>query len=130
MAELRRQYHFRPSPGGGFHAWDVTGLVQLANGLPVIDVPLADISELHENWWFQTEDAVPSPAAMIDHYRLMREADLSFPIILSAEGRVMDGMHRVMKAAFEDRGTISAVRFRQTPLPDYSNVMPNDLDHG
>ena len=28
----------------------------------------------------------------------MQVADLSFPVILAAEGRVMDGMHRIAKA--------------------------------
>ena len=40
---------------------------------------------------------------MLEHIRLMEEADLSFPIILSATGAVMDGMHRVAKAALLGR---------------------------
>lgn len=126
---LRRQYHFRPSPGGGFFAWDIGRLIDLAAGLPVLDVPLSRIAELNENWWFQTEEAVPSPAAMIEHFRLMRDADLSYPIILCAEGRLMDGMHRAMKAMFEGHQSIRAYRFDETPPPDHANIMPSEIDY-
>tara|TARA_Y100000815_G_scaffold11328_2_gene10171 strand:+ start:9758 stop:10159 length:402 start_codon:yes stop_codon:yes gene_type:complete len=126
---LRKQYHFRPSPGGGFHAWDIHRLIDLAAGLPVLEVPLSQITELNENWWFQTEDAVPTPAAMIEHFRLMRDADLSYPIILCGEGRLMDGMHRAMKALSEGHQSIRAHRFDETPSPDHANVMPGELDY-
>jgi len=36
--------------------------------------------------------------AMITNIKLIEECELSFPIILSARGAVMDGMHRVAKA--------------------------------
>jgi hypothetical protein len=124
---LRKQYHFRPSPGDGFYAWDVHRLIELARDLPVENVPLGDIAEFNENWWFQTDDTVPTPAAMIAHYRLMMETDLSYPIILCGEGRVMDGMHRVMKAAWEGRDRIAAVRFRETPPPDRANYIPDGM---
>jgi hypothetical protein len=45
--------------------------------------------------------------------------DPKHPIILSAEGRVMDGMHRVYKALLENRDTIAAVQFERNPAPDY-----------
>jgi hypothetical protein len=41
------------------------------------------------------------------------EADLAFPIILSSDGRVMDGMHRVTKAATEGHDN----RFSQAIRP-------------
>jgi hypothetical protein len=59
--------------------------------------------------------------------RLVQEADLSFPIILSSDGCVMDGMHRVVRAALEDREVIDAVRFERDPEPDYINVDESDL---
>ena len=41
----------------------------------------------------------------------------------------MDGMHRVAKALLEERGTIDAVRFAQTPEPDHVDVDPGDLPY-
>ena len=93
LRSLRRQYHFRPGPKG-LRAWDVHRLIRLSRGLPVQAVPLADIAELDENWWFEHGDELPTPRAIVEHVRLMDAADLRWPVILSADGRVMDGMQR------------------------------------
>ena len=61
--------------------------------------------------------------------RLIDEADLSFPIILAANGEVMDGRHRIAKAALEGRATISAVQFDGDPPPDYVGREPEDLPY-
>lgn len=63
----------------------------------------------------------------MEHVRLIQEADMSFPIILSSDGRVMDGRHRVAKAMLEGHETIEAVKFSQDPEPDYEDVQPDDL---
>ena len=55
--------------------------------------------------------------------------DLGFPIQLSSDGRVMDGMHRVAKAVLAGHDTIEAVRFVDDPEPDYVGVHPNDLPY-
>ena len=66
---------------------------------------------------------------VVDHARLMLDSDLAFPIILSNDGRVMDGMHRVCKALLENRTEIDAVRFVHDPEPDYIGVHPDDLPY-
>ena len=60
---------------------------------------------------------------------MIEAADLRFPIILASDGRVMDGMHRVGKAAFLGRATIEAVRFTDDPAPDYVGVHPDELPY-
>ena len=55
--------------------------------------------------------------------------DLARPIILGADGRVMDGMHRVAKAILEGNATIKAVRFLKEPDPDYRDCKPNELPY-
>ena len=57
----------------------------------------------------------------------MLDCDFTFPIILSRDGRVMDGMHRVCKALLLGQRDIEAVRFTQDPAPDYVGVHPDDL---
>ncbi len=47
------------------------------------------------------------------HAKLIDQTDLSFPIILCHEGRVMDGMHRVAKAHLLGLLTINAVQFKK-----------------
>ena len=60
----------------------------------------------------------------------LTQIDLAFPIILSADGSVMDGMHRVAKAVRAGHDGIDAVRFERDPEPDYVGRGPDDLPYG
>jgi hypothetical protein len=113
---LRKQYYFQQS-ARGILAWDVDRLVKLAGNLPRKLIPLSQIRELDEVWVGQGEE--PTWRGLIEHMKLIEEADLSFPILLSSTGAVMDGMHRVAKAALEDRHEIDAVQFAEDPEPDH-----------
>jgi hypothetical protein len=127
MKGLRKQYHFRPGPDG-LRAWDVHRLIALAEPLPVIQVPLAAIRELDEPYWFDHGYA-PTCRAVAEHARLIQEVDVGFPIILSADGRVMDGMHRVAKALLLNLDGLPAKRFVEDPAPDHVGVAPDDLPY-
>jgi hypothetical protein len=59
----------------------------------------------------------------------MLDGDLAFPVILSSDGRVMDGMHRICKALLQGLDDIEAVRFVEDPEPDYIGVHPDDLPY-
>jgi len=59
----------------------------------------------------------------------MDDADLAFPIILAADGAVMDGMHRVAKALRAGHTTIEGVRFLVDPPPDHVGRGPSDLPY-
>ena len=125
---IRPQYHGRHTDDG-FLVWDVRKLLDRAVELPVIDVDLSTIAEFDENWWYQSATDIPSCRSIADHVKLMQAADLQFPILLCAEGRLMDGMHRVMKAHIEGRSTIAARRFDVTPPPDHIDVDLADLPY-
>ena len=125
---IRAQYHFRPSPDG-LLAWDVRRLIELSSDLAVEHVELAGICELDENHWYAYEGQTPTCRSIVEHIKLIDEADLNFPIILDAEGRVMDGMHRVCKALQQDQSHILAVRFSETPGPDYVGKGPDELPY-
>jgi len=125
---MRKQYHHR-MVGADSHVWDVHKLVRAARALPVVDVPLTQIAELDENWWYQDPDAIPTPRSFADHLKLVDAADLKYPILLCANGRLMDGMHRVVKAVADGRDTIKAVRFDVTPPPDFINASLDDLPY-
>lgn len=90
-------------------------------------IPLNSIRELDEAYWRQEGEAHLTCRELAEHLRLVQEADLGYPIILSADGRVMDGMHRVVKAVLENRANIEAVQFDQDPEPDYVNIEASDL---
>jgi hypothetical protein len=125
---MRKQYHFRRSERG-LLAWDVDRLVELSAGFTPIDVPLSEIRELDETFWFDHEDREPTCRRVALHAKLMNDTDLSHPIVLAQDGRVMDGMHRVCKALIEGRETIRAVRFDVDPEPDYVGVDPDGLPY-
>ena len=125
---MRQQYHARPV-GADTHVWDVYRLVRLSRGLEVQEIPLAQIAELDENWWYHESSQVPTPRAIAEHMALVQATDLAHPVILCAQGRLMDGMHRVVKAVLEDRTHIRAVRFGETPKPDFVNVSLDDLPY-
>lgn len=123
---MRKQYYFQPSAKGYF-AWDVDRLIELSKKFQVKEIRLNSIKEMDENHWFHDDE--PTCRAIFEHTRLIGEADLRYPIILSENGRVMDGMHRVGKAFLEGRDTIKSVQFEKNPVPDYVDVLPDDLPY-
>jgi hypothetical protein len=125
---LRKQYFFRPSRHG-YYAWDVDRLISLAATLEAREVPLSQIRELDLAFRLEGSDEVPTYREIAEHARLIEAADLRFPIILSSDGRVMDGMHRVLKALNAGRTRIAAFIFDRDPEPDHVDVLPGDLPY-
>jgi hypothetical protein len=126
--DMRKQYHLRPS-ASGLLAWDVDRLIALTADLVPMLVPLDAIRELDEPFWFGAGSAPATCRAVADHARLIIEADTRHPIILGADGRVMDGMHRVAKAYLERRGAILAVQLDVDPEPDFVGVDEDALPY-
>ncbi|MGR3662531.1 MAG: hypothetical protein ACU0CA_15325 [Paracoccaceae bacterium] len=123
---LRRQYHFRPS-GDHTLIWDVSRLVDLAQDIPATQIPLSEIRELDEPYWFAATNDAATCRAIAAHMQQVTAADLTYPILLCAEGRIMDGMHRVIKALNKGQETITAIRFPETPPHDFIDIAPEDL---
>jgi len=124
---VRKQYHFWRGDQG-LDAWDVDRLVRLSAGFPVIEVALDSIGEVDSVYWFNDELA-PTVRRIVEHARLIGDADTSYPIILGSDGRVMDGMHRIARALLDGRATIDAARFETDPEPDYRNCRAEDLPY-
>ncbi len=125
---IRKQYHGRRTDDS-FLVWDVRGLVEKAKSIPVIQVPLSEIRELDEPYWYQEGSPEPTCRHIANHCKLVREASLDFPILLCSEGRVMDGMHRVVKAYCDGLIEIPAKKFRETPAPDFIDVGFDELSY-
>ena len=125
---MRKQYHLRPSERG-LLAWDVDRLVALTAGLPRVWIPLTAITELDEPYWFGGGASDATCRAVAEHARLIAEVDLLYPIILSPDGRVMDGMHRVARALLDGRGEVEAVRLPAEPEPDFVGVPIDELPY-
>ncbi len=125
---MRVQYHFRDS-ARGLCAWNVHRLVERSRDLPQEHVPLAAIRELDEPYWAGDSTRPLTCCSVVEHARLMLDCDLAYPVILSSDGRVMDGMHRIGRALLEGRTEIEAVRFLEDPDPDYVGIRPDDLPY-
>ena len=125
---MRKQYHLWPV-GTGFDAWDVDRLISLSRGLPVYMVRVDSVREVDTVYWFDGSTAGPTVRAVVEHARLMLAADLSVPVILGPDGRVMDGMHRIARAMLDGKTEVSAVCFLTLPEPDYRDCQPADLPY-
>ena len=96
--------------------WYTERLWELSKDLEPFEIEVEGIAELDQNCWFTTRE--PTLRGVAAHSRLITNADLTKPIILNADGSLMDGGHRICRALLEGRSTISAVRFETMPEPD------------
>jgi hypothetical protein len=110
------QTHSHTVPGGRAF-WLTEKLWRGAEGLPITRVALSAIPEFEQDCWFG-QGRIPTCRAVAEHARRIEEADLAYPIILSADGRLMDGGHRVAKAWLRGDTDIAAVRFVVDPEPE------------
>lgn len=113
----RREKHSRAIDGGrGF--WWTDRLWSLVDHLPVTQVAIADIAEFDMDCWFG-EKSPPTCRAVAEHAQRIERAELSFPIILAADGGLMDGGHRIAKAWLAGDAHVRAVQFVTDPPPDW-----------
>ncbi len=115
------QKHSRVTPAGRL-VWFTERLWYLARNLPVRQIPIDQIAEFDQDCWFGRTP--PTCRAVAEHARRIFDADLQYPIILSAEGYLMDGGHRIAKAYLLQLHEVPAVQFPNDPDPDY--ILPPD----
>ncbi|MGF1725542.1 hypothetical protein [Photobacterium nomapromontoriensis] len=125
---MRQQYHFRNSPEG-LLVWDVFRLIDLSKGLQVKNILLINIQELDEAFWYDLGGARPTCRNVLEHADLINKADLTYPIIMCRDGRIMDGMHRVCKALLTGASTVKVVQFSEYIKPDYIGIDPDKLPY-
>ena len=125
---MRKQYNVWPGERG-LDAWDVDRLIELTKNFPVTVVALDAIPDVDTDYWFRYGPVLPTVRRIVDHVRLIREVDMSHPVILGADGRLMDGMHRVARALLDGETTIRAVQFEVDPEPDYRDCRLEDLPY-
>ena len=111
------QFHHHVDAAGRRCSWNVDRLIELGRILPRITVPLSSLREFDTVYWFD-DVYQPTCRAVVEHALRIKAVDLAYPIILSADGLVMDGMHRVAKAHMPGQATIMAVQFERDPPPD------------
>ena len=114
------QKHSRITPEGRAF-WYTERLWSLASQLPVKPIRIDDIEDFDENCWFREP---PTCREVAKHARQILEADLSFPVLLHADGRLMDGVHRLAKAWLQGETEVKAQRFETDPAPDWVETGP------
>lgn len=128
MRKLRQQYHFR-KVGKDIFIWDVNELLNISKDLPITYIPIEQLTELNEAYWSMPGNQTLTCKEIADHSKIIFNCDLSFPILLCPEKRIVDGMHRVCKAYLEGHSTIKAQQLLILPQPKYKNIDPKDLPY-
>jgi len=98
--------------------WSVERLWSLAEALPVEDVAIDDIQGPDEVTWFSPDGPQPTCREIAAHCKRINQVDLSYPILLTEDFRVFDGMHRIARSIMEGKTHIKAKRFLKNPEPD------------
>jgi len=119
LKTTRRHFAYVCSDGTK-RIWYTERLWELAKALPARHVPIAEISAFDEVTWF--DHLEPTCRRVAEHAKRIQAASLEHPIILSAEGWVMDGMHRICKAFLLGMDTIQAIQF--SPTPEHDECVP------
>jgi hypothetical protein len=111
------QPHFAMRGDDGIkRLWLTERLWQHAAKLESKQIPIEQISALDINTWFFNVE--PTCRRITEHTKRINDASFEYPVILSAEGWVMDGMHRICKALLIGKETIEAVQFLVNPEAD------------
>ena len=99
----------------GSEAWLVSNLWEAAKDLPEYDVPLIGLDTDLVPWDGVGDDFME----FLSHCKLINDADLSFPIIMTPKGAIADGRHRLAKAIINGHTTIKIKRLPFMPVCDY-----------
>lgn len=117
---------------GRWEGWHTKRLWELAKREPVTILSVSKFQPVIDKW--MNGDSVENADGKIivpfdtRHFLRIRNANLSFPIIVEANGRlIMDGYHRLMKCYLANLDIIKAVQFAVTPEPDLIYYPKNEV---
>lgn len=102
----------------GEHTWAVPDLWRAAASIEPVLTPLSEIADidtlLDSTCW---SDGPMTVREIIEHGDRIANADLNYPVILTPNGSVADGVHRIVRALREKKAAILAVRLAVMPEP-------------
>ena len=79
-----------------------------------------------KNIHYSALDVINNPKKYTDDYKRILKADLSYPIIISDEGYIVDGVHRLSKAYLEKKEEISAYIFDKNLMEKFKLLDKTD----
>ena len=97
--------------------WALEFIWELADSLvpDMIEVDKLWDERYGEAWCWQHEDEVVNNNFFLHHMSRVMTADLNYPIILSEENLIFDGVHRLMRAKYLGLKRIPYVKFERDP---------------
>ena len=117
-----------PTSDGSMRFFRTQELWELARDQPPKKVRLTELDGFDDVHWFGGGMNVkPTCRAIANHARDIYEADLSYPIILSPTGEVLDGWHRICKAFLQGVEELEAVQLDRVP-PYRWRVLANGVE--
>jgi hypothetical protein len=99
----------------GDEAWLVETLWSAAEDLPTYEIPIIGMCTDIATW-----DESAGFLEFLSHVKLINDADLDYPIILTPGGNIADGRHRLGKAIIAGHTTVKVQRLVVMPDPDFT----------
>lgn len=98
--------------------WELSEIWKKSENLEVIQVKVNHLwdSRYKNAWCWQHESEEINNLFFLHHMRRVLNADLNYPIILSEEELIFDGVHRLMKAKHLGLEYINCVKFKKDPI--------------
>ncbi|GAB5491590.1 MAG: chromosome partitioning protein ParB [Phototrophicaceae bacterium] len=112
------EHGYVESDGENYYYWKARTLWKLAETMPIETIMLDSFDWESDNFECNAFSEQPLWREVGDQAKRIINADLQYPIVLSDEGNIMDGMHRVLKCYVFGVPSIQAVRFIENPPPD------------
>lgn len=112
------EHGYVESDGIRQYYWKAQTLWKLAESMATEEVSLSHFDWTNDNFRCNSLSNPPMWRDIGDHLKQTLAADLRYPIVISADGNVMDGMHRILKCYALGMESVKAVRFRTNPEPD------------
>jgi hypothetical protein len=114
-----RLLYAEPRPDGRTPYWCMRTIWAAAEGKPAVTVAIEELNILDAVVWFGgPKNVEPTIRRVAERARDIFNADLSYPIIVTKTGDVLDGAHRIAKAYLQGEQTITAVVIDGYPPPD------------
>jgi hypothetical protein len=109
-------------PDGRTPYWRMPTIWAAAAGKPQTSLAIDDhriLDILDAVVWFGgPKNVEPTVRRVAEHARDILAADMSYPIIMTASGEILDGAHRIARAHLDGARSIAAVVIDDWPPPD------------
>jgi hypothetical protein len=98
--------------------WNLNNIWELSKDIKPKQILVSELwdERYKAAWCWQHENEVINNDFFLHHMNRVLNSDLTYPIILSEENLIFDGVHRLMKAKFLGLTYITYVQFEKDPI--------------